>query len=118
MEVLQTIFPEIFEDRQVFVEIGSIFFRKDYPNNVYAVMKKGTEVVVMNITYCTIWNYKSRTNRKLELSELLDIEQSCLTITEFKKLTGYKNLANFLVVPKAFNSRLVSFTGESKKRMI
>jgi hypothetical protein len=101
--VLMTMFPSVFEDKVAACQIGSVFFRKDYPNNVYAVIKKnGTQIIVMNITHCATWEPKIT----LKLSELTDRSESFITIREFKALTGYKDMDKFIFVPIGCNNLL------------
>ena len=105
---LRQLFPEVFENEVIFCAIGSIFFRTDYPNNIYAVVKKGNQVIVMNVTYSAKWNDEGK--RNLNISDLADFTKENITIAEFKKLTGFVNLANFVAVPKEFNKNLMNYT--------
>lgn len=108
-KVLEALFPEVFEDTEIFCEIGSIFFREKFPNNIYAVVKKGDEIIVMNITWSTKWNNDSG-KRTLKVSELAN--DKIISRGEFKKLTGYTDLSGFAAIPKGFNRHLLNFSAQ------
>lgn len=101
--LLQKLYPEVFENNTVLCPIGSIFFRDKYPNNVYAIIKKGESVVVMNVSYSTLWTEK----KTIKISELKDPAQLTITVSEFTKLTGYVNLDEFYIVDRAHNHNLL-----------
>lgn len=111
--VLETMFPDVFEDNTIFCEIGAIFFRKKYPNNMYAVVKHGGKVIAMNITNSSKWNE----DKAIMLINLKDWNCLSITVSEFRKLTGYKNLDEFTVVPKSFNSVLGKFVELNKHKL-
>lgn len=97
--VLITLFPSVFEDMRVLCEIGSIFFRRDYPNNIYSVQKRGGILIVLNISHCTVW----KAVENIQISDLSDDRQQVITVGEFKRLTGYSDLERFIFVPKGMN---------------
>lgn len=112
-KLLTAMFPSVFEDPTPACIIGSVFFRKDYPNNVYAVIKKnGNEVIIMNVTHSTTWGEKER----IYVSQLFDPNQSYITIGEFKKLTGYNDMSKFIFVPTGMNYRLKALVEEITNR--
>jgi hypothetical protein len=107
--VLESLFPDAFEDNTILCEIGGLFFRRKYPNNIYAVVKHNNKIVAMNITHSTKWDPKF----ELNTYQLKDKEAKSLTVTEFKKLTGYVNLDEFVFVSKHRNSLIHNyFTNE------
>jgi hypothetical protein len=112
-KLLTTMFPSVFEDTSRACAIGSVFFRQDYPNNVYAVVKKnGNEIIIMNVTHSTTWGEKER----IYVSHLFDPNQSYITIDEFKKLTGYNDMSKFIFVPITMNCRLKALAEEIANR--
>lgn len=93
VKVLKGLFPEAFEDEKIYCRIGSIFIRKEYPDNVYAVFKWNGEVRVLNVTKNIMWDSK----RNLRVETLSDPEGKTLTVSEFRRLVGQYNLSEFCV---------------------
>lgn len=91
-KVLEGLFPEAFEDNTVFCKIGITFKRNKYLKNTYALFKWNGEVRVLNITQNKMW----KPERNLKVSSLKDLEGNTLTVSEFKRLSGYHNLTEFI----------------------
>lgn len=81
-EVLETLFPEAFEDEKPFVKIGTTFKRRTYKSNEYCLIKHQGEVCILNITHGSFWDSK----RNLKVRDLKAYNQNYLTIGEFKQL--------------------------------
>lgn len=92
--MVRELFAEVFEDVEVFCRIGSVFKRRMYPENLYAVFKWNGEVRILNITGNKMWDSK----KNLKVSELRDANQETLTVTEFKALSGMSNLGGFYFI--------------------
>lgn len=104
-KLMMELYPEVFENNTVLCEIGCIFFREKYPHNIYAVMKQGGQVIIVNITYSAKWDNK----KTIPLHQLKDPTQKSITISEFSKLTGYTNMSEFVIVDKNDNHSLQHF---------
>lgn len=74
-----------------FCKIGSLFKRAEYPNNIYALFKHNGKVMILNITGNAIWD----SSRSLDVCKLKDSFGEYLTINEFKKIAGKKDISNF-----------------------
>lgn len=92
--MVRELFAEVFEDEEVFCKLGTLFKRRMYPENVYAVFKWNGEVRILNITENKMWDSK----KNLKVSQLRDPNQETLTVTEFKTLSGRKSLDEFYFV--------------------
>lgn len=92
--MVRELFAEVFEDEEVFCKLGTLFKRRMYPENVYAVFKWNGEVRILNITENKMWDSK----KNLKVSQLRDPNQETLTVTEFKALSGRKSLDGFYFV--------------------
>ena len=90
-EILKELFPETFEDDTIFCKIGSLFTRKNYPNNIYTVFKWNGEVRILNITNNSMW----KSDHNIKVQSLKDKLGDVLTISEFKKLVGKSDLSDF-----------------------
>lgn len=90
-KVLEILFPEVFEEDNIFCKIGIIFYRREYPKNVYTVFKWNGEVRILNITHNTMWD----TKRNIKISTLKNPD--ILTIAEFKKLSGLDNIEGIII---------------------
>lgn len=101
--VLETMFPQVFEDDKVLCSIGSIFFRKQYPKNLYAIIKKGDRIAILNINFSTTWDEK----KAIKIHALKDRDGKTITISEFRDLTGYVNMDEFIIFDKSLNNKLI-----------
>jgi len=74
-----------------FCKVGSLFKRAEYPNNIYALFKHNGKVMILNVTGNAIWD----SSRSLDVCKLKDSFGEYLTINEFKKIAGKKDISNF-----------------------
>lgn len=96
--ILKTLFPDAFRDDTLFLQLGSLFARRKYPDNVYAIICDKTSSAsilrVLNITYGTYWQQGSNIMlRKQDLKR-----NNSVTVSEFKSMTGYGDLSDFYKV--------------------
>lgn len=91
-KVLETLFPEAFEDDKIVCKIGSLFKRKSSPEGVYAVVELDRLVSIVNITK----NYAWAKDRRLSPEQISNYEERKLTAGEFKRLSGMDNLDDFV----------------------
>lgn len=103
-KLLTDLFPDAFVDNTVLCQIGSIFFRLDYPDNVYAIMKQEHKIVVLNISHSAKWTEK----KAIRVSDLRDVNQLSITVSEFSKLTGYTDLSKFVISNRPDNRKLLT----------
>lgn len=103
-KLLADLFPDAFVDNTVLCQIGSIFFRLDYPDNIYAILKRGGRIVVLNVSHSALWTEK----RAIRVSDLLDVNQLTITVSEFSKLTGYTDLSKFIISNRHDNRKLLT----------
>ena len=90
-KVLQDLFPEAFEDNTPFCRIGSVFKRKGYPRNFYAVFQWNGEIRILNVSNNTFWDKE----RNIKCGRRENPENSYLTVSEFKSLSGRDDLSQF-----------------------
>ena len=94
--VLESLFPEVFEEGKPFCKIGCIFKRTEYPDNIYSVFKWNGEVRILNITHNAFWDQ----TRNLKVSQLNDPEGQTMTKSEFKKLSGKDTVECFTFIDR------------------
>ena len=112
-KLMMELYPEVFRDDTILCEIGSIFFRKQYPKNIYAIVRQGNTVIVMNISHSAKWDEKHRIN----INDLKDRGQNTITVDEFRRLTGYYNLSEFMIVTKTCNQNLFNYVKSFSQQM-
>lgn len=94
--VLETLFPDAFEDNTVFCKLGSVFTRYNYPGNVYCIIKHQGIVKIMNITHSTLWT--SPNTRVVYVNSLRDSNAKTVTVSEFKRLVENHRFESFKIV--------------------
>lgn len=86
-QVLEGMFPQIFEDARPLLRIGCMFTRRKYMDCLYALFKWNGEVRVLNVTYNQMWK------SSLKVSDLT-LDENQLTVGEFKRLMGLNDIGD------------------------
>lgn len=90
-KILEDLFPEAFEDEKIVCKIGSLFARRS-TSSIYAVVALDDLVTIINVTS----NYAWSKERRFRVDSVSHPEEKVLTVGEFKKLSGYDDLSDFV----------------------
>lgn len=88
--VLKQLWPEAFKDDRDFIKIGQPFRRSNYPHNLYAVVKDKPNLRVRVITISSGDSWSA--DKSIYYKDLKDPNLFHITVSEFKKLTGFEDL--------------------------
>ena len=83
-QILETLFPKAFEDKEPFIKIGSVMVSAKHPHNNYALVKISDQIKILNVSFGTYWAEKEG----FRVYNLTDPNGLTLTFSEFDRLTS------------------------------
>lgn len=99
-QALKILFPEAFKENKPFIKKGALFLRKSQKGYVYMLTEFNGCLNVKNLTLGTFWNPKALYSA--------DGFTRPMTEDEFKSMTGYGDLTDFVVLGDPYSLRTVA----------